>query len=233
MARDETGMDKLQPWMRWLALAAALCALAIAFVAPHRPDAIVAPDDSPPPALASPAPSPSIVASPSPSQIAVYVCGAVRKAGVYRLPAGARVVDAVNQAGGLSGDADPEAINLAQPLNDGMKVDVPKKGAVPQDGSVAVDLRSTGRAQLDRYSAHATHHGSRAGSHKLAPGQTLDLNTATESELIQLPGVGPSLARRIVEYREANGPFQTLDDLQNVSGIGASKFAKMEQFLRL
>ncbi|MBV8670700.1 MAG: helix-hairpin-helix domain-containing protein, partial [Candidatus Eremiobacteraeota bacterium] len=80
---------------------------------------------------------------------------------------------------------------------------------------------------------HRARHGSSRSSHKLQPGQTLDINTATETELTQLPGVGPGLARRIVEYRTANGPFQTVDDLQNVSGIGPSKFDRMAPYIRL
>lgn len=137
------------------------------------------------------------------------------------------MVDAVNQAGGLAREADDEAVNLAEPITDGMKIDVPKKGA-PRD-------LSADAAEAPASSRHTSRHrgSGRSGSHKLQPGQTLDINTASEAELTQLPGVGPSLARRIVEYREANGPFATVDDLQNVSGIGSSKFAKMEQFIKL
>jgi competence protein ComEA len=133
----------------------------------------------------------------------------------------------VRQAGGLSADADPEAINLAEPVVDGMKIDVLKKGATIRDpGAVGSSRASLGSSEHHRGSA-------RSGSHKFQPGQSLDVNTATEAELTQLPGVGPSLARRIVEYREANGPFQTIDDLQNVSGIGPSKFAKMEPYIHI
>ena len=220
-------MEKLHPAIRWAALALAAGALAFAFVW-HRPD----PDSNvdlvttPPPATASPVAN-LVAPAPLPTDLAVYVCGAVRRAGVYHLPAGSRVVDAVDRAGGLGNDADPEAINLATPLVDGMKIDVLKKGALPQFSSsplgVAEVPRSAGRHRAS----------GRSSSHKLSAGQTLDINTAGESELVQLPGVGPSLARRIVEYRQSNGPFQTLDDLENVSGIGPSKLAKMEPFLTL
>jgi competence protein ComEA len=242
-------MEKLQPFLRWLAVAIAAGALAFAFFAPHRQDAGTAADDAPTPpavltaAASSPdAPTPADVTAtppPTPATLAVYVCGAVRKAGVYRLPQGSRVVDAVSLAGGLAGDADPEAVNLASPLSDGMKVDILKKGApatfeASDNGAVdngAVDLY--GRPATSNTHRTSRRSSSRGSSHKLQPGQTLDINTATEAELLQLPGVGPSLARRIVEYREANGPFDTVDDLQNVSGIGPSKFAKMEPFVRL
>src|SRR5262249_54070702 len=149
--------------------------------------------------------------------------GATKSTGVFRLPQGSRVVDAVNKAGGLARDADAESVNLAEPLVDGMKIDVPKKGERAVSGYEFAGPQVAGSAPRS-----TTRHGSssRSSSHKLQPGQTLDINTATEAELLQLPGVGPGLARRILEYRAANGPFATPDDLQNVSGIGPSKYAK-------
>jgi competence protein ComEA len=115
-----------------------------------------------------------------------------------------------------------------------MKIDVPVKGQVivqEVSDSTGATQESTAAGAAPRRSGR--HHSSRSSSHKLHEGQTVDVNTATESELTQLPGVGPSLARRIIEYRQSNGPFQTPDDLQNVSGIGPSKFAKMEPFIRI
>jgi len=236
-------MERFKPYARWAAVVAGAIALAFAYFAPHRSDSVVVADDSPPPpqpiasadlgAFAAPA-------SPSTGQLAVYVCGAIRHVGVFRLASGSRVVDAVTQAGGLAGDADSEAINLAEPLVDGMKIDVPKKGAHPatysfDGGSATDDVASTGASATGSSSHRSTHHRSsgRSGVSKLQPGQSVDVNTASENDLERLPGVGPSLARRIIEYRQANGPFTTPDDLQNVSGIGPSKFAKMEAFVRV
>ena len=184
------------------------------------------------PALDSGTPSP--VAS-APASVAVYVCGAVRKAGVYMLGSGAREVDAITKAGGATANADLEQLNLAQPLSDGMKIDVPLKGQIIAQESYDSAGTTLDSAPASGSAAHRAgrHHASRGGSHKLHEGQTIDINTATEAELTQLPGVGPSLAGRIVEYRQSNGPFQTPDDLQNVSGIGPSKFAKMEPFIRI
>ena len=227
-------MEQIKPLLRWVAVGIAVCAVVFAYVTPHRTDQAVAPDDSPPaqlPALASATPG-APAPSATPGSIAVYVCGAIRNPAVYRLAPGSRVVDAVTKAGGLSHEADAEAINLAEPLTDGMKVDIPKKGAHPelQIDNGAVDLHGRPKP-ASRRTGHRS--SGRSGSHKLQSGQTLDINTASESELTQLPGVGPTLARRIVEYRQANGPFATIDDLQNVSGVGASTFAKMEAFLRV
>jgi competence protein ComEA len=188
----------------------------------------------PPQLTAASAVDTPLPAASASASVAVYVCGAVRKAGVYTLDTGAREVDAIAKAGGAAPNADLEQLNLAQPLGDGMKIDVPVKGQViAQEGadSVSSALASTAVGSAPRRGGR--HHSSRSGSHKLHDGQTIDVNTATESELTQLPGVGPSLAARIVEYRQSNGPFQTPDDMQNVAGIGPSKFAKMEPFIRI
>lgn len=223
-------MERFQPYARWLAIAGAAGALAIAFFAPRHFDSAAAPEETP---IAVPSDSPAArIESPAPADVAVYVCGAVRKAGVYRIAAGSRIVDAVKAAGGLSSDADPEAINLAEPVVDGMKVDVLKKGAHSNEFFGEANSSSGSGGPVHRGSSRHRS-GGRGSAHKLAPGQTLNINTATEAELVQLPGVGPGLARRIVEYRQANGPFATIDDLQNVSGIGPSKFAKLEEYVRL
>jgi competence protein ComEA len=158
----------------------------------------------------------------------VYVCGAVHRPGVYLFTPGVRVNDAIERAGGALADADLEQLNLAQALNDAMKIDVPKKGQI-----LATTLTQEAPTSEDGRANHRARHRGGHSSHKLQPGQTLDINTATEAELTQLPGVGPGLARRIVEYRTANGPFQTVDDLQNVSGIGPSKFDRMSPYIHL
>jgi competence protein ComEA len=176
------------------------------------------------------APSATPFASPAPpTEVAVYICGDVHHPGVYRFASNLRVADGIARAGGALPDADLEQLNLAQPLSDAMKIDVPKKGEhVIADAALGIAPGPTtpyGHRRASRHSGRS--------SHKLQPGQTLDVNTASESELTSLPGVGPSLARRIVEYRTENGPFQSVDDLQNVSGIGASKFDRMAPFIHL
>jgi len=239
-------MERFKPYARWAAVVAGAIALAFAYFVPHRSDSVVVSDDSPLPQRSSAAADVAAVSSapssgaPSPGELAVYVCGAIKHVGVFKLAPGSRVVDAVNRAGGLASDADGEAINLAEPLVDGMKIDVPKKGAGPEtysfdSGGATYDVASSGSSATGASSHRSTRHRSsgRTSGSKLQPGQTLDVNTASETELERLPGVGPSLARRIVEYREANGPFATPDDLQNVSGIGPSKFAKMEAYVRV
>ncbi|HKW45767.1 MAG TPA: helix-hairpin-helix domain-containing protein [Candidatus Eremiobacteraceae bacterium] len=218
--------------------AAAVALIALGTLLPKPPTAgapSLAPIDSftAPGVAASADPEPSQPSASPSGPLHVYVCGAVRKAGVYVMPAGSRVVDAIDKAGGASGNSDVEQLNLAEPLADGMKVEIPVKGQM-----LTAPVESMGISRSDSLSGArgargGRHSSSRGGSHKLSAGQTVNINTASESELAQLPGVGPSLARRIVEYRTANGPFQMPDDLQNVSGIGANKFAKMEPFIRI
>ncbi len=137
--------------------------------------------------------------------IVAYVSGAVRAPDVYRLPVGARVKDLVLAAGGLSDDADIERINLAAPIADGQHVRVPWIG----DGTAV---------------AESTPDESRAGADS---GGLLDLNRATAAELDALPGIGKVLAGRIVEWREQEGPFQSVDDLGKVEGIGPALLAKL------
>lgn len=224
---------------RWWLAGAAAIALVLGWVLPQRgvhvtPAAgpMTAAEATVPPqllgesgiALASP--------SPQPSHLAVYVCGAVHKPGVYELSPNTRVADGIARAGGPLPDADLEQLNLAEPLSDAMKIAVPKKGEHLDTSPIsAADSLSDSGSSSRRH--RSGQHGASRSSHKLQPGQTLNVNTASESELTSLPGVGPGLARRIAEYRSANGRFQTVDDLQNVSGIGPSKFARVAPFIRL
>lgn len=221
----------------WLAGAAALALVLGYFLPRHGVGAPVAVAVAPTPEATvltqllagdSTAGSSQVTPSPQLARIAVYVCGAVRRPGVYEFGPNRRVADGIARAGGALPDADVEQLNLAEPLSDAMKIDVPKKG----ERVVAPVEDSLSYAGSNHDHRRSGHHGGRS-SHKLQPGQTLNLNTAGEPELTSLPGVGPGLARRIVEYRTANGPFHSVDDLQNVSGIGASKFDRIAPFVRL
>ena len=130
--------------------------------------------------------------------LAVHVAGQVRRPGLYRLPAGSRVADAVEAAGGPAEGAWLDGINLAAPLADGVQVYVP------------------GRDQADM----GIPGGPGASRGFLGPPLPLDLNRATAEQLEALPGIGPALAERIVAYRRQHGPFRRLEDLTRVSGVG-------------
>lgn len=149
--------------------------------------------------------------SPGPDLV-VYVCGAVRSPGVVRLPAGARVTDALEIAGGPTAKAELAAVNLAAPLTDGQQIVVPEKGA---GGATAAG------------SATAAGLGVTEGG-AAAPGALVNINSATLEELDALDGVGPATAQKIVDYRTEHGGFRTIDEIKEVPGIGDAKFAAMK-----
>ncbi|MCA1832774.1 MAG: helix-hairpin-helix domain-containing protein [Actinomycetota bacterium] len=162
---------------------------------------------------AAPVPSaPAIAASPPPSaseapKIVVYVAGAVRSPGVYDFPAGSRIIDALKAAGGPAPGADLSQTNLAELLTDGERVYVPRRGETPPPVASAGGGAASG------------------GSSGSNTSGKVNINTATAAELdAGLPGVGPVLAQRIVDYRTQHGPFHDVRDLLKVEGIGQKKF---------
>jgi competence protein ComEA len=148
--------------------------------------------------------SASASASAAPAELIVDVAGWVRHPGVYRFDPGARIVDAVDRAGGARDGADLMVLNLAAPLTDGQQVLVPKKGR-----SVTPVGTSTG--------------GTVTGT----TGGLVNINTADEPTLETLNGVGPVTAAAIIKYREENGPFATVDQLDAVSGIGPATLEEL------
>ena len=138
-------------------------------------------------------------------EVLVHVVGAVRSPGVVRLPAGARVVDAIEAAGGVREDAQTDQLNLARIVADGEQVRVPVVGEAVE----AAPASETGTTPSA---------GAGAGGSGL-----INVNTASADELEKLPGIGPALAERIVSHRQAHGPFASLDDLTDVPGIGRAK----------
>jgi competence protein ComEA len=143
-------------------------------------------------------------------RVTVHVAGAVRRPGVYVLPPGARVNDALRRAGGPRGRADLTAVNLAAKLEDGRQVLVPERRAAP----VPTDASSV---------AGAT--GGAGGP--TAPAAPVNLNTATLEQLDTLDGVGPGIAQRILDYRRQHGGFARVEELGEVPGIGAKRLATL------
>jgi competence protein ComEA len=146
--------------------------------------------------------------SPTPPSMLVHVAGKVRKPGVVRLPPGSRVIDAVSASGGALNGVDLAALNLARPLTDGEQVLV----GVTAPPGMPGQLPPAGSAET---------------SSTCLPATPVNLNTATPAELETLPGVGPVLAQRIVEFRLSQGNFTSIEELRNVTGIGEQKYADL------
>ena len=142
------------------------------------------------------------------AEITVYVTGAINKPGVVTVREGARMADAVKACGGLLPTADGEKVNMAQVLKDGQQVRVPEK----QAGSSALPA-NTGKA---------------SSAVKTKADGPININTASAEELDALPGIGPTMAKRIIEYRETEGAFTAIEDIKKVKGIGEAKFEKMK-----
>ena len=146
-------------------------------------------------------------------QIQVHVTGAVNRQGVFKVSEGARVQDAIDAAGGTKRDADMQGLNLAEELQDGSQVDIASSMDVDSLMSMPSSVR---HPEKTRSSARATS----AAATNSGP---ISLSRASAEELDKLPGVGPSTAAKIIAYRNANGPFKTVDDLLQVKGIGPKK----------
>jgi competence protein ComEA len=154
--------------------------------------------------LATPIAAPSPTGSPSGAGIVVDVEGAVRSPGVYTLAAGSRVIDAVRAAGGATSSADIASVNLARPVADGERIYIPRRGEVAP--------------------AQAAGDPGASGAGSSSAGGKVNINTASEKELEDLPGIGEVIAQRIVDYRTQHGPFHDIKDLLKVEGIGQKKF---------
>jgi len=147
----------------------------------------------------------ALIPAPTPAPISVYVSGNVNHAGLYALPAGSRVNDAIQAAGGFTEDANAGVLNLAEILEDGEQIDVP--GIIPADPATSA-------------------------SRSVNPSLTLvDINTATLEQLDTLPEIGPITAQNIIDFRNANSPFARIEDIQDVKGIGAVTFEKIKDLI--
>lgn len=158
-------------------------------------------------------------------QIVVDVDGAVAHPGLYKLPPGSRVQAALAAAGGLSPQADAHRINRAAKLHDGQKLYVLSQGESTPPLAASSGQGCEGQACTSA-------EGGLSGSDPEGQG-LVNINTANAAQLTQLPGVGPAIAQKIIDYRTANGPFTSVDDLTKVPGIGAAKLAQIKSHARV
>lgn len=152
-------------------------------------------------------------------EIVIHMTGAVQKTGILILPEGARIADAIDASGGPTESADLDEVNLAYVLQDGQKVYIPSKEDKVKLESKAYIMSESGNNVI------VQEENEKGGNKKV------NINTATQSELENLPGVGEAIASRIIEYRQQNGKFSKVEDLQNVRGIGDAKFNNMKEYV--
>ncbi len=216
--RSHSSRGQMKPTLAVGAVAVAVMAAIVvaAALGAFRGGVVIERESAPISTLSITAATPSAASTPEPATdpVFVHIDGAVVAPGVYEMTGSLpRVNDAVMAAGGLAGDADTSALNLAAVLSDGEKI------YVPRQGEVVAGQASSGAAS-----------GSDVGA---SSSGVININTATAEELDSLPGIGPSTAAAIVEDRERNGPFASPEDLMRVSGIGEGKFSKLKDQIRV
>ena len=158
-------------------------------------------------------------------QVAVYVTGEVAKPGVVYVPWEGRVGDAINQCGGLLPTADSSQVNMAATVKDGMEIRVKGK-IISKDGNMG------SKGNQSSVEGSVVSRASKTGSPeqgKNSDSEMVNINTADVEGLKKLKGIGPAMAQRIIDYREANGSFQAPEDIMQVKGIGKAKYAKLKE----
>jgi competence protein ComEA len=178
----------------------------------EEPDVAFKLEDGPAVPVSAPA------AQEEPKNIMVYVTGAVKNPGVYTLEEGQRVKDAIEAAGGSIPEADLLRLNLAQKLRDEDKLYVPRVGEFPEG-------QEQGGGDTGMVGATV---GINASSD-----DKININTADLAELDTLPGIGPTTAQKIIDYRTQNGPFKAIEEIKNVSGIGDKKFEEIKDKIKV
>ena len=150
--------------------------------------------------------------------IIIHITGAVKTPGIVKLEEGSRIEDAINKAGGLTEDADISRVNLAYILEDGIKIKIPSNTDLGdlQDEKILSNDSGEGIIEENKNSSQSSY---------------VNINKATEHDLQNLPGIGPSLASKIIAYRDENGKFLTVEDIKNVNGIGDSKYENIKEYI--
>lgn len=176
-----------------------------------------------------------ILESTNEDDIYVYITGEVNKQGVVILKKGSRIDDAINAAGGVTSNANISKINLVFILEDGMKINIPSYNDLKNNPDFEYITRGSGDGDNDSWTSTSSNNNSNSSINSndsySAQIQVVNINTASQTELETLPGIGPSLALRIINYREENGKFSNIDEIKNVSGIGDGKFNDIKNYI--
>lgn len=166
-----------------------------------------------------------------PAKITINVAGAVNLPGVYKVPVGSVVEDAVITAGGYADNADPEGINRAARLMDGTTLNVPAKPSIYAQGDSAPVLKMPPPARnIPAYQPGSVPRAASLGGDATSPARMVNINTASSEKLQALPGIGPKTAAAIIEYRSKQ-PFMSIEDIQNVRRIGSKTFAGLKHLI--
>ena len=156
----------------------------------------------------------------SEEMIVVHITGEVKKPGVVKTKEGSRIEDIIEAAGGLTENADITDVNLAYTVEDGVKICIPSNNdeTDAKENYISEDAGENIIISDEETSSKAS---------------VVNINNATQEQLEELPGIGPSIASRIVEYRTKNGKFKTIEDIKNVTGIGKSKYEKIKELIKV
>lgn len=153
--------------------------------------------------------------------IVVHIIGSIKNPGIVKIAEGSRIIDAVDAAGGLLEDADITKVNLAYIIDDGTKIYIPSVNDVnSSEDSEYISTNAGSNNVIDNSNKNS--------STKNSSSEMININTATQSELETLSGIGPSTALKIIKYRTENGNFSTIEDIKNVNGIGDAKFESIK-----
>ena len=152
--------------------------------------------------------------------VIIHITGSVKNPGIVKLKEGSRIEDAIEAAGGLTENADITKVNLAYVVEDGTKIKIPSASEEDIGDEDIIDSKSGDNIIIEENTISSNNSK-----------QTININKATEKEFETLPGIGPSLASKIIEYRNQNGKFGSIEDIKNVNGIGDNKYEKIKDLI--
>lgn len=170
----------------------------------------------------------------STNKIYIYITGEVNNQGVVSLNKGSRVKDAIDTAGGITEKANITKLNLAYVLEDGMKINIPNDNDLKEnpDFKYIINGSDDGNDEVINENGDSSNESKTVTSSSSSKkSRTVNINTASQTELETLPGIGPSIALKIINYRKENGKFSSIEDIKNVSGIGENKFNELKKYI--
>lgn len=166
-------------------------------------------------------------------KILIHISGAVNSEGIIQLTENSRISDAIEKAGGLREDANIKDINLAYKLEDGMKIYIPNNAEQEEKEKNNNVKNETTLDNTNEYKTTSGQNENVKTVNSSSNNSKVNINTATQTELETLPGIGPSTALKIINYRKENGKFKSIEDIKEISGIGEAKFANIKEFIAI